>query len=215
MLLLDWFCIRVWCWGDAWLLVALWVESTHVLIVPSEDIYILLYKTYQVFFFRGDKISLMKMRLGLASFPRLIWITLSSVGGSRYSKRMSQRVFKCLMQGSVSDSIISLVPSLSSSSKWLVEIMFTKRLLKMAPTLISDSHDDVPDEWSWLTHCSGSESDKTKVDTAQSPSSHMIIVKGLSLLVRFLSRSSSQIFGEVLSYLLHHTMWISSVMREL
>jgi len=33
------------------------------------------------------------MGLGLASSSRLIWVTLSSVGGSRCSKRISQRVF--------------------------------------------------------------------------------------------------------------------------
>jgi len=48
-------------------------------------------------FLGGDKFSLIKMGLGLASSPRLIWVTLSSVGGLRCSKQISQRVFRCLI----------------------------------------------------------------------------------------------------------------------
>jgi len=96
----------------------------------------------------GDKLSLMKMGLGLASSPRFIWVTLSSMGGSRYSKRSSQRVFKCLIHGSKSDWINSsdLKVSSPSSSKWLVDTMFTERLSKISPTLTSKSHDNVVDE---------------------------------------------------------------------
>jgi len=48
-------------------------------------------------FSEGDTLLLMKIGLGLASSPRFTWVTLSSVGGSRCSKRVAQRVFKCLI----------------------------------------------------------------------------------------------------------------------
>jgi len=55
-LLLDWF--RVWIDIKA-MRGHLGVESRHVLIVPSENVYILL-----PFFSEGDKLSLIKMGLG-------------------------------------------------------------------------------------------------------------------------------------------------------
>ena len=38
--------------------------------------------------------------------------------------------------------------------------MFTERLLKMPLTLTSNSHDDIPDEWSWWSNFSDSESNE-------------------------------------------------------
>ena len=52
-----------------------------------------------------------------------------------------------LIQGSVSDWIISSSSSLSST--WLVKTIFTKISLRIAWILISDSYDDMPDKWSW------------------------------------------------------------------
>jgi len=85
---------------------------------------------------------LIKMGLGLASFPRLILVTLSSVSDLRCSKLVSQRVFRYLIQESIFDWIISSSPS----SGCLVETMFTKSSLKILPTLTYDSYDDVIDE---------------------------------------------------------------------
>ena len=56
LLLLNWFRVQI----DVEAMHGhLWVESRHVLIVPSEDVYILL-----PFFSEGDKLSLIKMGLG-------------------------------------------------------------------------------------------------------------------------------------------------------
>ena len=72
------------------------------------------------------------------------------MGSSRCLKRVSQRVFKCLIYGSESDWINSSDSKISSlsSSTWLVDTMFTERLSKIWPTLISESQDDVADELS-------------------------------------------------------------------
>jgi len=43
--------------------------------------------------------------------------------------------------------------------------MFTESSLKIPLTLTSDSHDDVPDEWSWYNDSSDSEVDGIGVDT--------------------------------------------------
>ena len=116
------------------------IEPEHVLVIPS------------VLGLLSRKVtrSLMKMGLGLASSPRFALVALSSVSGSRYSKHVSQRVFKYLIHGSESDWINSsnLLVSSSLSFKWLVDIMFTERLSKILPMLTSESHDDVADELS-------------------------------------------------------------------
>jgi len=127
------------------------IEPGHVLIIPSEDIYISRMSCIRCSFSEGDKLSLMKMGLGLASSLRFTWVTLSSVGGSHCSKCVSQRVFKCLIYRSESDWINSLGSKVSSppSSKWLADTMFTERLPKIFPALTSESHDDVTDELSW------------------------------------------------------------------
>jgi len=124
------------------------IELGHALIISSEDISILSYENIKSSFSEGDKLSLMKMGLGLASSPRFIWVTV--VGSSRCSKSISQRVFKCLIQGSESywTNSLDLKVSSLSSSKWLVDTMFTERLLKILSTLISESYDDVTDELS-------------------------------------------------------------------
>jgi len=72
------------------------------------------------------------------------------VGGSRYSKHISQRVVNCLIHESEIDWVnsLDLKVSFPSSSKWLVDTMFTERLLKISPTLTSESHDDLADELS-------------------------------------------------------------------
>jgi len=68
----------------------------------------------------------------------------------RCSKRISQRVFKLLIHGSEFDWINSLDLKVSSlsSSKWLVNTIFTERLSKIMSTLTSESHDDIADELS-------------------------------------------------------------------
>ena len=45
------------------------------------------------------------------------------------------------------------------TNQWLVETIFTESSLKISPTLTFDSHDDVPDEWSWYNDSSDSEVD--------------------------------------------------------
>ena len=101
-------------------------------------------------FSEGDKLSLIKMVLGLASSLRYTRVTLSSVECSRCSNRVSQRVFKYLNHGSEFDWINSSNSKISfpSSFKWLVDAMFTKTLSKISPTLTSESHNDFVDELS-------------------------------------------------------------------
>ena len=72
------------------------------------------------------------------------------MGGSRYTKCISLRVFKCLIHESESDWINSSGSKVSSpsSSKRLADNMFTERLLEILPMLTSESHDDVADELS-------------------------------------------------------------------
>ena len=123
---------------------------------------------------RGDKLLLMKMSLEIALSPRLIWVTLSYVGGSRCSKRISQRVFRCLIQRSVSDWIISL----SFSPGWLVETIFIERSLKMLSTLISNSYNDVPDEWLWYKPFKLRGWRDWSWHITQPPASLMIIIRG-------------------------------------
>jgi len=41
--------------------------------------------------------------------------------------------------------------------------MFTESFLKIPPILISDSHDDVHDEWSWYNDSSDSEVDGIRI----------------------------------------------------
>jgi len=72
------------------------IEPGHILIIPSKESIYSRTSCIRSSFSEGEKLSLMKMGLGLASSPRFIWVTLSSVGGSHYSKCISQRVFKCL-----------------------------------------------------------------------------------------------------------------------
>ena len=69
MLLLDWFGIRV----DVEMMPSnLGIELEHVLVISSKVIYILWYELYRSSFSKGDKLSLMKIGLGLASSPRFI-----------------------------------------------------------------------------------------------------------------------------------------------
>jgi len=85
--------------------------------------------------------------------------------------------------------------------------MFTESSLKMLPILTSDSHDDVPDEWSWYNDSSDSEEDEIGVLThSPTPCEFNDNNQGLSLLewrieavFSFLCQGSSQ------DHLLGHT----------
>jgi len=155
----------------------------------------------------GDKFSLMKMGLGLASSPRLIWVTLSSVSDSPCSKRISQRVFRCLIQR----ICIWLNYFFVSIFRMFCWNHLTERSLKMSPALTSDSHDDVPDELLWYKDSSDSEADRIELTHSPTPSEFGDNSQGLSLLEQkieaifaFLYQSSSQ------DHLLGHTPCSSS-----
>src|SRR3954470_8390229 len=75
------------------------------------------------------------MGFGLASSPILTWSRASSLGGSRCSKRISHNMFRCLIQGSSSESISSI--SSSFSSGW-AETMLTETGSNNVPTLTSE-----------------------------------------------------------------------------
>src|SRR3954466_14085530 len=96
------------------------------------------------------------MGFGLATLPILTWSRASSVGGSRCSKRMSHNMFRCLIQGSSSESISSF--SSSSGSGW-AETMLTETGSNNVPTLTSELKDEVSEEWSYLANGLESTSD--------------------------------------------------------
>src|SRR4051812_121052 len=89
----------------------------------------------------------MYMGFGLASSPILTWSRASSVGGSHCLKRISHNMFRCLIQGSSSVFISSI--SSSFGSGW-AETMLTETGSNNVPMLISESKDEVSEEWSCL-----------------------------------------------------------------
>src|SRR5436190_16910829 len=124
--------------------------------MPSENVNILPYEGDQIGLLFLREVSLIYMGFGLASSPIFTWSKASSVGGSRCSKRMSHSMFRCLIQGSSSVFIGSI---LSSSGSGWAETMLTETGSKSVPMLTSELKDEVSDEWSYLANGLESTSD--------------------------------------------------------
>jgi len=110
----------------------LWIKSGHILIVPCEDIDNSLVSTINASFSVSDKLSHIKMGLGWSWLPKLIRITLSSVGGSCCSNHFSHLKSNCWAYGSTSVA--------STGSNWLLEVILTVKFSNIVPTMTSDSH---------------------------------------------------------------------------
>src|SRR4051812_17372134 len=114
----------------------------------------------------GERVSLVYMGLGLASLLILTWSRASSVGGSRCSKRVSHSMFRCLIQGSSSVSIISI--SSSSGSGW-AKTMLTETGPNDASMLILELKNSVSEELLYLTNGLESTSDWSGVALYPNP----------------------------------------------
>jgi len=69
------------------------IDPEHVLIILSEDIFILSYEMYYVFFLRRWQALTYENGLGVSLISKIYLSQSILMGGSRCSRRTSQRVF--------------------------------------------------------------------------------------------------------------------------